>query len=354
MPREALSAPERDDRPAYELTPAFDFARERCYFLVRANNYDARDGTPRWGAAAEARAARRARRRRGRRAARPTARRCGATAGRAPPGLRARRRRIVHRVRDRVGRLRADVDPRRQRRPRAGSHPTSAPRCCTRAARRGSSRPPGRARPRCSPRGSGTSWSSAATAPRACARSRTTGAPAPRCRTGSPTCRGDAQRKVRTLNSLGYEIVRRARPGVRVIDEREIRERIEPHLTLQVPRQHRRARAPTSKRSKRCSSGCARPSSSSMQRGDVEGFAAMYRHVPRRPRARRRHRLRRADRGAIEALLPRARRCGARCSASAATCSSTSSKTSAPRTCCSCGSSPRPPTTCSASATTTR
>src|SRR4029077_18355021 len=38
---------------------------------------------------------------------------------------------------------------------------------------------------------------------------------------------GGARHKVRTLNSLGYEIVRRARPGVRVLDEREIRERIE-------------------------------------------------------------------------------------------------------------------------------
>src|SRR5437868_4449936 len=52
--REALSAPEQDDRLAYDLTPDFDFARERCYFLVRANNYDARTGTPSWGAAAEA------------------------------------------------------------------------------------------------------------------------------------------------------------------------------------------------------------------------------------------------------------------------------------------------------------
>jgi hypothetical protein len=52
--REALAAPETDDRPAFELTPAFDFLRERCYFLTRANNYDARDGTLRWGAAAEA------------------------------------------------------------------------------------------------------------------------------------------------------------------------------------------------------------------------------------------------------------------------------------------------------------
>ena len=29
VPREALSAPETDDRLAYELTPAFDFLRER-------------------------------------------------------------------------------------------------------------------------------------------------------------------------------------------------------------------------------------------------------------------------------------------------------------------------------------
>ncbi|HTD49268.1 MAG TPA: hypothetical protein VK771_01630, partial [Acidimicrobiia bacterium] len=54
VPREVLTEAERDDRRAYECTPAFDFARERCYFLVRANNYDARDGSLRWGAATEA------------------------------------------------------------------------------------------------------------------------------------------------------------------------------------------------------------------------------------------------------------------------------------------------------------
>ena len=32
--------PETDDRPPHELTPAFEFARERLYFLARANNYD--------------------------------------------------------------------------------------------------------------------------------------------------------------------------------------------------------------------------------------------------------------------------------------------------------------------------
>ena len=40
VPREQLNAPEHDDRLAYELTPDFSFAHERCYFLVRANNYD--------------------------------------------------------------------------------------------------------------------------------------------------------------------------------------------------------------------------------------------------------------------------------------------------------------------------
>jgi hypothetical protein len=39
--REILTEPEHDERPPYELTPAFEFARA-LHFLVRANNYDAR------------------------------------------------------------------------------------------------------------------------------------------------------------------------------------------------------------------------------------------------------------------------------------------------------------------------
>jgi DNA helicase-2/ATP-dependent DNA helicase PcrA len=43
-----LRAPERTDRPVYELVPDFEFSRERLQFLVWANNYDARAGTPIW------------------------------------------------------------------------------------------------------------------------------------------------------------------------------------------------------------------------------------------------------------------------------------------------------------------
>jgi DNA helicase-2/ATP-dependent DNA helicase PcrA len=40
----ALRAPERCHSPVYELTPSFEFCRERVQFLVWANNYDARGG----------------------------------------------------------------------------------------------------------------------------------------------------------------------------------------------------------------------------------------------------------------------------------------------------------------------
>jgi len=44
----ALRAPEHCGRPVYELTPHFEFSRERLQFLVWANNYDARSGVPIW------------------------------------------------------------------------------------------------------------------------------------------------------------------------------------------------------------------------------------------------------------------------------------------------------------------
>jgi DNA helicase-2/ATP-dependent DNA helicase PcrA len=44
----ALRAPEHCDLPVYGLTPHFEFSRERLQFLVWANNYDARGGTPIW------------------------------------------------------------------------------------------------------------------------------------------------------------------------------------------------------------------------------------------------------------------------------------------------------------------
>lgn len=52
--REELAAPESFDGPVHELDPSFEFARERLYFLIRANNYDARTYPPRWGPALNA------------------------------------------------------------------------------------------------------------------------------------------------------------------------------------------------------------------------------------------------------------------------------------------------------------
>jgi DNA helicase II / ATP-dependent DNA helicase PcrA len=44
----ALRAPESCNQPVYDLTPHFSFDREQLQFLVWANNYDARGGTPIW------------------------------------------------------------------------------------------------------------------------------------------------------------------------------------------------------------------------------------------------------------------------------------------------------------------
>jgi len=43
-----LRDPEVCHRPVYDLTPRFEFSRERLQFLVWANNYDARSGDPVW------------------------------------------------------------------------------------------------------------------------------------------------------------------------------------------------------------------------------------------------------------------------------------------------------------------
>ena len=44
----ALREPERHAGPVYRLSPDFEFARERLAFVVWANTYDARSGTPVW------------------------------------------------------------------------------------------------------------------------------------------------------------------------------------------------------------------------------------------------------------------------------------------------------------------
>ena len=49
-----LRRPDSENAPPYTLSPRFEFAKERLYFLARANNYDNRDGRMVWGAGVEA------------------------------------------------------------------------------------------------------------------------------------------------------------------------------------------------------------------------------------------------------------------------------------------------------------
>ena len=79
---------------------------------------------------------------------------------------------------------------RRATRRRPISHPTSSPRSPTPAARRGSSLPPGRARPVCSPNAPGTSSRSGTCRRRRSAWWRSTSGRRRRCASARPTCPG--------------------------------------------------------------------------------------------------------------------------------------------------------------------
>ena len=270
--REALSAPETDDRLAYELTPAFSFLRERLYFLTRANNYDARDGTPRWGAAAEA--------------ARlgavvegpadvllPDGTAVWCDGGPRTAGLEVDAP-VVHRFALESSSLRADV-----------STPESAAASWLAPDQRAAVLHAGGPARILAPAGSGKTTVLAARfrhlvvernygAASVCALAynRRAGAEMQERLGDLPR---DAQRKVRTLNSFGYDIIRRARPNVRVIDEREIRNRIEPHVTLKF-RANTDALRPYLEALEEVQLGLRSPELVEMQRGDVEGFAEMF------------------------------------------------------------------------------
>ena len=117
----ALRTPEVEDRPPHALTPTFEFARERLYFLARANNYDARDGRLVWGPALEA-----TRLRRDARAVRstsccPTARPRGSTAVRASASCPVSTARSCTGCGSSTAQLTPDVDVADRRRPRARS-----------------------------------------------------------------------------------------------------------------------------------------------------------------------------------------------------------------------------------------
>ena len=123
----------------------------------------------------------------------------------------------------------------------------------------------------------------------------TTGGPGPRCRNGWATCRAmRSARSARSIRSVTTSC-RRARPNVRVIDEREIRNRIEPHVTLKF-RANTDALRPYLEALEEVQLGLRSPELVEMQRGDVEGFAEMF-YKYRDGSVGRRDRLRRADRG---------------------------------------------------------
>jgi DNA helicase-2/ATP-dependent DNA helicase PcrA len=274
VPREVLSAAERDDRPAYECTPAFDFARERCYFLVRANNYDARDGSLRWGPAMEAE-------RLGAVVAGPADVRLpdGTSAwcdggprgsGVDPSAL------VVHRFAIESGQLRADLNV-----------CESAAAAVLASDQRAAVLHAGGPARILAPAGSGKTTVLAArfrhlvvergfgaTGVCALAYNRRAGADMQNRLADLPR---DARHKVRTLNAFGYEIVRRARPTTRVVDEREIRDRIQPHLDLKF-RANTDALRPYLEALEEVSLGLRTPERVEQQRADVDGFAVMYRH----------------------------------------------------------------------------
>ena len=272
VPREVLSTPERDGRYAYELTPAFDFTRERCYFLVRANNYDARHGSPRWGAAAEA----------GRLGARiggsadvvlPDGTPAWCDGGPRSSGVDTSAH-IVHRFAIESGQLRADV--------RGSESAAAAGLASDQRAAVLHAGGPARI---LAPAGSGKTTVLAARVRHlvvergygaatvcALAYNRRAGADMVGRLADLPA---DIRHKVRTLNAFGYEIVRRARPTTRVIDEREIRDRIEPHLTLRF-RANTDALRPYLEALEEVSLGLRTPERVEQLRGDVDGFAVMY------------------------------------------------------------------------------
>ncbi len=86
---------------------------------------------------------------------------------------------------------------------------------------------------------------------------------------------GGARRKVRTLNSFGYDILQRAFPNMQVIDEIEMRRRMEPHLKLRF-RANTDALAPYLDALEEVRLALRPPAQVEADRGDVDGFAIMY------------------------------------------------------------------------------
>jgi len=266
-----LRAPERDDRPPYALTPSFEFARERCYFLARSNNYDHRRGTLVWGPAIEAV-------------------RLGATPAddadiRLPDGRLAwcdggpraaaapvpPQHELVHRVRIDEG----DLTPDRDAPPPATLAPDQTAAVAHDAGPARIIAPAGSGKTRVLTERfrllvAGRGWGSGSV----CAVAYNVRAKDEmQSRLGDLT--GADRRKVRTLHALGYDIVRRATPRADVVDERDVRNRIEALVPVRR-RANTDVYAPYLEALGAVRLGLVHPEKVEAERDDVEGFAAMF------------------------------------------------------------------------------
>lgn len=273
VPVERLRTTEVERRPPWELDAGFTFALERLYFLARANNYDARTGRLRWWPA-------------------ELATRLGATSGGDAGGDGARAdvvlanatpawvdggprgtgrvpdgHVIVHRSTVESGSLRAD---------RTGAvHDDLAPDQLAAVAPRG-----GSARV-IAPAGSGKTRVLTARLRHLVADRHWDGVVAVAYNVRAQEEMGrrltdvaGAARAVRTLNSFAFEILREHRPVHRVIDEREVRERVGRHLHLR-PRRDTDVVAPFLDALTEVRLGLRDPKDVEDQRGDVDGLAEM-------------------------------------------------------------------------------
>jgi DNA helicase-2/ATP-dependent DNA helicase PcrA len=276
---EELRAPETDGRPPYELAPGFEFARERCYFLARSNNYDGRGERLIWGPAIEAA-------RLGARAGAPFdvtlpdgsaawidgGPRVGAIAG--VDG------RVVHRVRVETGDLTPDVDAPvaadlAHDQLRAVAHVGGPARILA---------PAGSGKTRVLTERfrllvAGRGWGPGAV----CAVAYNVRA---RDEMSDRLADVDAAslRKVRTLHALGFDIVRRSRAVHDVLGEWDVRRRIEPLVPVR-PRANADVIAPYLEALGEVRLGLVAPGEVEARRDDVEGFAAMFERYRRDLRA---------------------------------------------------------------------
>lgn len=292
-----LRAPETEaTKPPWALSPRFEFARERLYFLARANNYDDRVGRMVWGPAVEAQ----------RLGAQPSGvadvsingapawcdggPRAGATA--VPDGhVLVHRNNLEQRIlgADRAVSTQAELATDQLA---AVVHDTGAARVIA-------------------PAGSGKTrvlterfrllidrgWSPGSiTAVAYNVRAKDT------MRARVADMPEGAQRRVRTLHALGNDVLRRAGGNTALIDEWEMRRRIEALVPVK-PRANTDMYAPYLEALSEVRLGLVDPNEVEAQRDDVAGFGAMFEEYRDKLHADRAIDHDEQIYGAIEALL---------------------------------------------------